>query len=152
MEPRPLADRISGIDDAIMAHSAASAAPPTAAALTGLRFACADFIRRHGDLLDRFGEGQEPWQLIADGVISFWPDDAVICDGLPRGGDLAAVSSAVLAQLGPERPAVLDAAAALHPAAVQACRDSDNLAISVARELLEGLIAADLADRFNAPE
>lgn len=101
MRPRPLADRVAGIDDAAR-HGAPATMHPRD--LDALRCVLADIVRRHGDLLDYFERGGQEELVTTTGIVGAWPEDPFgsghVIDGLPRhGAELAPVALASLAAI-----------------------------------------------------
>jgi hypothetical protein len=145
---RPLADRVAGIDDALLA--AAAAAPTTLddTALGVARVCAAVFVRRHGDLLDFLADGGQPVLAVADGLVPWWPEHAELDSGWVRhGAELLPVADAVLAEVvdGELDPTAVHDAVSDTAALLRAHRPpGDSFTRDVAVELLEALVVASL--------
>jgi hypothetical protein len=145
---RPLADRVAGIDDALLAAAAASATPPDDAALGVTRVCAAVFVRRHGDLLDFLADGGQPVLAVADGLVRWWPEHAEVDSGWVRhGAELLPVADAVLAEVidGDLDPDAVHEAVSSTAALLRGHRPpGDTFTHDVAVELLEALVVASL--------
>ena len=166
--PRPLADRVDGLDRVVTAvATAAGEGWGIDERLVAVRFALADFVRRHGDLCAALeaGIGAGVHTLIAAelaerDIVDDWPalapsntcDDT--CDGLATQGDeLAPVARTVLARSTTDREGVLDGAQWLRGRVEKALRcergDVDDLAGTVVIEFLDALLLADIVEHLE---
>lgn len=138
-DPRPLSDRVSGLDDALLRVGRNL----EARSLVAARFVVADCVRRHGEVLERLADGCGGGDLVCDGLVPYWPELAEVVDGLPRGGcELLPVAAGSLSQVPPaEARQATSAAAVLCPLVRAALEDDpDDLALLVLEELLETLV------------
>lgn len=96
-EPRPLADRICGLDAVVCDRGPAAGLRDTE--LDVVRVAVAVFNRRHGELCDYLDRGGQPVLAPAEGIVAYWPDDADHEHPL-NGTELLPIAAAVLTEVG----------------------------------------------------
>ena len=146
---RPLADRVVGIDNVLIGLPPGSM---SAHEVVSVRFAAADYVRRHGEVLDRIEAGEEPIWLVTDQLLLEWPDDAVIEGGMVLyGAELLPVAAAVLHNA-PDPAAVASGSAKAHALLRAQLEHHDEweddeepaFAATVTLEILDSFVIASL--------
>lgn len=146
MFPVPFADRVAGVDSAILDEVAADRLTLKATALDELRFAAADFLGRHDQLFERLDNGEEPRWAVCDGVVAFWPEDLELRDGLPVGGAETYPLAATVLRNASDRTSLAASAAALAQAFRERDEEAFNVAELVCAEIAQALTFAAMLD------
>lgn len=138
--PVPFADRVAGVDSAILGEVTAQRLALEPDELAALRFAAADFLRRHDQLFERLENGEEPRWAVCDGIVAFWPEDLELRDGLPVGGAEGCPIAATVLRNAADTATLVTAATQLG----RAFRERDEAAFDVPE-----LVCADIAEALT---